>query len=241
MQATEFILQTDVDCVGVLSDSRSSLELIRDRSTLHPLAFAIRQSLAKLHGKGCEVRLYWVKAHVGNPGNERADELAKQAASDTEATVQYDRCPLSRVKQIIRYETQNLWDQRYRNGTTAQVTKMFFPSIYEAYKIIKTINIKPALTQIMTGHGGFSAYLYRFKLKDKPECKCGMGDDETVQHLLFECQIYEGIRCGLETAIKMKVTEATLAGIIADKETRPYLIEYCTRVAEIAVKENRNR
>jgi ribonuclease HI len=32
-------------------------------------------------GRRLEISLYWVKAHAGNIGNERADALAKQGAA----------------------------------------------------------------------------------------------------------------------------------------------------------------
>jgi hypothetical protein len=32
-------------------------------------------------GRRLEISLYWVKAHVGNSGNERADALVKQGAA----------------------------------------------------------------------------------------------------------------------------------------------------------------
>lgn len=42
------------------------------------------------------------------------------------------------------------------------------------------------LTQILTGHGAFNAYLHKFKVSDSAECiYCGLSD--TAQHTFFEC------------------------------------------------------
>ncbi|GBP00854.1 hypothetical protein EVAR_50144_1 [Eumeta japonica] len=62
--------------VNILSDSRSSLELLSNPRTGHPLAHAIREVQETLTLNE-EIRFYWLRAHVGTKGNERADELAK--------------------------------------------------------------------------------------------------------------------------------------------------------------------
>ncbi|GBP46662.1 hypothetical protein EVAR_86914_1 [Eumeta japonica] len=63
--------------VNILSDSRSSLELLSNPRAGHPLAHAIRESTRNANAEGKEIRFYWLRAHVGTKGNERADELAK--------------------------------------------------------------------------------------------------------------------------------------------------------------------
>ena len=41
------------------------------------------------------IELSWVKAHVGIAGNDLADQLAKAAASDSEAQITFNRIPAS--------------------------------------------------------------------------------------------------------------------------------------------------
>lgn len=50
-----------------------------------------------------------------------------------------------------------------KNGVTAKVTKLFFLDAVSAYKIISKIEVGNILTQTMTGYGGFSEYLERFR------------------------------------------------------------------------------
>ncbi|GBP10065.1 hypothetical protein EVAR_77500_1 [Eumeta japonica] len=48
------------------------------------------------------VRLFWVRAYTGTASNERADELARNAALRRKTAADYDRFPLSYSKKAIR-------------------------------------------------------------------------------------------------------------------------------------------
>ncbi|CAK1601204.1 unnamed protein product [Parnassius mnemosyne] len=74
----------------ILSDSRSALECLTDSSSLHLFAVEIRECLRELENKDGDVEFYWVKAHIGIPGNERADELTKKAALSNKQAAAYD-------------------------------------------------------------------------------------------------------------------------------------------------------
>ncbi|XP_045533996.1 uncharacterized protein LOC123721026 [Papilio machaon] len=240
-QPTRTTILRGFDCTAVLSDSRSSLDLVRNPDTRHPLATHIRQNIRELEGNGKTLRLFWVRAHVGVPGNERADELARLAAAQTKVAPAYDKCPLSYVKRRIREAVVKKWNDRYTNGATASVTKMFFPDIAGAHKIIKTLENKPAWAQILTGHGGFAAYLHKYKLKDDSACACDSAVPETVQHLLLECPMHDRDRCDLELRTGFKVNEKTISEIISRPDSRPHLERFCLSILKAAKKRNGSR
>jgi ribonuclease HI len=98
--------------VNILSDSRSSLELLANPKLLHPLAKTIKECISEIRATGKQVRLFWLRAHVGTEGNERADELAKLAAVEGEKTLpDYAEVPLSYVR-------KKSGRRRSRNGKT---------------------------------------------------------------------------------------------------------------------------
>jgi len=44
-----------------------------------------------------------------------------------------------------------------------------------------------AMAQVLSGHGVFAAYLYRFKRRHSPTCACGEGE-ETPLHVFTQCR-----------------------------------------------------
>ncbi|CAF4950830.1 unnamed protein product [Pieris macdunnoughi] len=222
---------------NIYSDSRSALDAVSRSRSLNPLVTEIREELGKHPEK--EIKLFWVKAHAGREGNERADELAKEATRNHKNRPTYDRCPLSHLKRLIRAGTLQKWATRYKNEPTGKITKMFLPDAIAAHKITRSIKFSSALTQILTGHGGFSAYLHRFKLKESPECVCGHAEED-VPHILFDCLVHLYNRMKLEKQINVeRIDKSNIALEIANKEKRDIIIKYCIEVGMLV--NNRNK
>ncbi|XP_068628034.1 uncharacterized protein [Battus philenor] len=76
--------------VAIFSDSRSAIETVAKSDTLYPLACSIKENVMDARKKGKEVKLYWLKAHAGTEGNERADQLAKDAALKSKKKPEYE-------------------------------------------------------------------------------------------------------------------------------------------------------
>jgi hypothetical protein len=132
------------------------------------------------------IELSWVKAYVGIVGNELADQLAKAAASDSDAKIVFNRLPMSTLISKIKEETKLKWQKELEECTKAGITKEFFSKVLERQKL-KT-DITSILTAIVTGHGKTRAYFHRFKILEHANCPCGNGD-QTVERLLYRCSI----------------------------------------------------
>ncbi|XP_050665945.1 uncharacterized protein LOC126966114 [Leptidea sinapis] len=216
-KAIEDILKMPDMKVEILSDSRSSLELLRDRSSFHPIAFEIKNLIQRARNMGKTIRFRWVRAHVGIEGNERADHLAKDAALRSKLRSAYDGVPVSTLRRNIRGRTLEVWQERYTAGQTASVTKAFLPDVKVSYKLIREEPFSAFMAQVITGHGGFAAYLHRFGLKDSPVCICDGQTDESALHLVLDCPRFGRWRFDLELQSGVAVLEANLPHLI----TRP--------------------
>ena len=62
-------------------------------------------------------------------GNERADYLAKIAASYN-TTIAYDAIPIHREKQILEEYYIKIWNAAYINSANASQTKLFISTIF---------------------------------------------------------------------------------------------------------------
>jgi hypothetical protein len=56
---------------------------------------------------------------------------------------------------------------------------------------------------MITGHGNIKSYLYRFKIIEAPNCPCG-NDNQTTDHILFECALLNEDRERLIAAVAKK-------------------------------------
>lgn len=240
-RATSEILKRPELTFGIFTDSRSSLDTIVRYCSLHPLAVQARCNLKDCEVQNKKVQLFWIKAHAGLDGNERADQLAKDAALKLKTRPDYDLCPVSFVKRQIRLDTLDEWNRRYRSGDTAAVTKMFLPDAIQSFKIIRKLTPNGRLTQLMTGHGGFSEYLHRFKCKENPSCICEPGTIETVQHILLECPVHGIARYNLEQSLGIKLTTENICEIIRDDLSRDIFIEYCMGIVNKVIDRNKTR
>lgn len=223
---------------SIASDSRSSLEAVSDPNSLHPLVAEIKELIVRLGQEGKAVTLYWVKAHCGIEGNERADELAKQAALRDRRQPFYDKYPLSYAKRLVRSDSINDWQKVYDTSQAGSTTKLFFKNVTLAYQTLRKISLDNFYAQIFTGHGGFNSYLFRFKLTDSPLCSCGEDVSQSVQHLLLECARFGLLRHDCECAMDFDISVDTLEQLIRDNILRPIFLSFAKTILRIIGKEN---
>lgn len=237
-KATDVILKRNETTYGLYSDSMSALQTLAGHGSLHPLAVRARANIALALEQKKVVSFFWVKAHAGLPGNERADELAKEAALSSRRKPDYDQCPVSFIKRQIRMGSLDEWNRRYVSGETASVTRMFLPDAIAAYHVIRHVRPTGILTQILTGHGGFSEYLNRFKCKESSSCTCDPSVSESIPHILIECPIFAIERYNIEQELNIILKREEIGDIMLGKNREKFL-NYCQKIAQKVISKNK--
>ena len=130
----------------------------------------------------------WIKAHVGHPGNERADFLAKRGTLDNNKY----RIPYAPniLKEKIREKIRAEWQRRWVNEPTCRQTKQFFPKPDKARskKILTLARSQlSTLVQITTGHNSLAYPASKEDPTIDPLCCLCSEEPETFLHFLTNC------------------------------------------------------
>lgn len=188
MMAVEWIEQ-HANCTSTYAihvDSKAAILAAANKRTTHPLAVKIRQALTTLKSTK-KITLHWIKGHSGLQGNERADYLARIAAS-YRTTIDYKSTPLHQAKQLLTEYYTTIWNSIYTNSEDSFHTKLFIPNI--PHRLSSSLWPNFITTQFITNHGRFKSYLNKMNITTSPLCNCSEKPPQTARHLLTECTRY---------------------------------------------------
>jgi len=174
----------------ICSDSLSGIMAIYSMDTKHPYILEILKCIHSISAQNKWVVLIWCPSHVGIPGNERADSLAKEALSSAnfaELPVPTSDLRFS-IKQLVFNQWQQQWDIQTQNKLHS-----IQPSI-GPWPLCQRKNRREeiVLARLRIGHTYFThSYLPRGDIQ--PECyacDCPL----TVHHILIDCADFLHIR-----------------------------------------------
>ena len=211
--------------VFILTDSKYALFVIKDRWKVRKyrsLVASIRNKMSQLRAL-CDVRLYKVKAHDDVTGNDNADRLAKQAMRESTPAphnpVDYDT-----AKVLIHRAAVKDWQSRWHTCTT-QLRSILPKVAARRRRHLDNCSRRTStvITQLATGHFPVARYLSE-KLGHRPSpCACGL--EETIEHLLLECQLHEDRRTQMLDSVQRFIDqdefpELTLAALLYCNKNR---------------------
>ncbi|GBO39149.1 Putative protein in type-1 retrotransposable element R1DM [Araneus ventricosus] len=165
--------------INIHTDSLSSIMALKSAHSRSQFVNKIKQDINRARNL---VGLSWVKAHAGIPGNEWADQQAKQAiSSGEELNIPAPRSYLNRkIKSYITQTWTNYWNN-YSSASGIRV-RSFIGSVGPNFLVQNKI-----LIYFLSGNGPFPYYLHRFKRLNSPLCVCGQVGD--ADHYTFSCSL----------------------------------------------------
>ncbi|GBN19763.1 Putative protein in type-1 retrotransposable element R1DM [Araneus ventricosus] len=148
--------------VKVYVDNQASLYAIANPKTKEQIARQIFKNLID----NPNIKVSWIKAHANYPGNEKADELAKEATTTGQPYTVL--LPTSHIKSVLKACLLRDWQELWTKGNTGRPIHKVLPKVS-----LHTQNWSRELSIFLMEHGPFPTYLHRFRLSQTDYCNCG--------------------------------------------------------------------
>jgi hypothetical protein len=156
--------------------------------------------------------------------------LAESAISCHNRIV-FELISISSAKRLAINKVLDIWDQRWSETTMGGQTKQFFQNVRQRIKIEKHFIFNSKFSQILTGHGGFKAYLCRFGLRSDAFCETCVGEVDDADHRVFKCSKYEIQRQELINALQNNDQQwPPEHNILVSETIISYFIEFCKNI-----------
>ncbi|GIY74159.1 uncharacterized protein CDAR_166411 [Caerostris darwini] len=182
-KALDFAIAQSFSPANIISDSRSVLLALENLNNLDPSILNIKNKILNFTGI---VRLFWIKAHAGHMGNERADVLAKEATTNPDIQLPVV-ANLQFIKQLLKKEILAEWQDRWSTSSKGREVFLLLPKVN-----INRVQGDFYINQLISGHGALAAYQNRFFGK-AAECSCGHPFEDRL-HLIYDCPLWNSFR-----------------------------------------------
>ncbi|XP_072161372.1 retrovirus-related Pol polyprotein from type-1 retrotransposable element R1 [Bemisia tabaci] len=181
--------------ITFFSDSQATLKAVSNFKVNSKLTMEGIQRLTRLANDN-HVTLVWVRGHTGVRGNETADRLAKEASEENyigpEPVFGLTKKGFrTTVRDWVMEEANKEW----QNAEGMRHSKQML----EGYSRKMTANLLHRsreqlgiLSGLLTGHNLLRKHMHRMGIfKDEPKCRLCEVEEETAEHIIFDCEALE--------------------------------------------------
>ena len=198
-QAAKFLInnhQHKQKYIKIFCDSQAALKALRAPIIYSLTVLQCHNRLIDLANLTRKLTLTWIKAHVGHPGNELADEYAKIGTIDT-SNWQHINKTKTNISNLIEDYMYKKWLIAWEKQPGCRQTKYFYPS---PSKIMYKRTCKLArsqltlIIQIITGQNKLNYLSHKINPHISELCRFCEEEDETFIHLLSECPVFTDLR-----------------------------------------------
>ena len=188
--ALKYLLHLPSSSFTIFTDSRSSLSLISSFSSPHPLVRKIQDWLFRLSARRKKVHFCWIPSHVGIPGNDKVDSLARTALSQD--CPQLSSVPASDYSPAFRSFLYHRW-QTFWSSLTNNKLRSAKPSIYPwTQPSHSNRRWETALARLRIGHTHLT-HSYLMSRTPQPSCP-SWNVTSSLYHFLLLCPTYTQAR-----------------------------------------------
>ena len=213
----------------ICSDSASVLESFTSfhSNSRQDILYQVLHTFTRIHRKGGQVTFFWVPAHVGLQGNERADKLAKRAlkANRVEMQVSISKAEVkSVIKEKIYKKWQSMWDRESRGRHLYQIQQ----NVRTARVAGKGRREEIVMTRLRIGHSALNKMLKLIGKHNTGLCE-ECQEEESVEHVIMRCRRYETQREKMRKGlVEAGVKELSLKGLLdmSDRSQQRMLLEF---------------
>ena len=162
-----------------------------------------------------DLQIHWVPGHLNFAPNDKANKLAKDAATgslsprkDLPALLRKPLpASLSTLHQESKSKIQRRWVHCWKTSPRCRHMSGIDKSVLSKkwMKLIKPLLRKQTsiVMQLHTGHIGLNKHLHRIKCLDSPHCpNCNENTIKTVHHFFFDCTRYRRERSILHRKLR---------------------------------------
>ena len=176
----------------ICSDSWSLIQMISKASFTEELVSRVQSDLHELIQEGYEITILFVPSHVGIPGNEKADQLAKDAAA---ARPQNMMIPFRDWYPEIHRKKLDIWEEAWQNEMRDLSCLKRSPKKWKQTELSRKDEV--VLNRIRLGHTR-ATHSYIFETDPiraiMPICRYCNNERLSIRHVFIECASLEDKR-----------------------------------------------
>jgi len=197
-QALILVESSQSNKATIFSDCRSVLDALTShqqkcKSNINYLIPLCRSKFQTLINSRYSIKLAWIPSHIGISGNERADQMAKQAASNgrkPKFKIPYtDYCVFP--TRDLREKSFSLLKEDFLTKGKLYYSLYYkdpFPTKTWFYHLSIPRDQVVLISRIRSNHYNLNSSLYRKNIVRTAACECG-DPDQDVNHIIFYCPL----------------------------------------------------
>ena len=190
--AAEMLAEVAGKRVIIYSDSQAAIKALDNPIISSYLVDDTRVALnTAVQQCGKDITIRWVKAHAGHPGNEMADQLAKEGALNPGMEAeQQTKIPVSYWKQALRELIEQKWTHQFQTREDCRQSKLWLVKVDKnKSKMLLKLPRKELgeAIQCITGHAFLRKHQWQIDKSVPMWCRHCDEEEETPWHLATEC------------------------------------------------------